>query len=114
GTWNPSGVPSGTDGVTIANGHTVTIDVNADCASLTINSGGTLTSGNFTLRIENGGNFTNNGSFNAGIGEVWLYGSNTMSGTIAFNTIRLLGNIVDFGSSSTINSDLWVYPAGDV
>ncbi len=114
GTWTPSGVPGSTDNVTILNGHTVTVDVTADILSLTINSGGTLTSGNYTLKIENGGNFTNNGIFNAGIGEVWLYGSNTMSGTIAFNTVRLMGNLVNFGPSSTINSDFWIYPTGFV
>ncbi len=47
-TWSPIGVPSSSDNVTIANGHTVTIDVNATCNNLTVGQGssGVLTIGN--------------------------------------------------------------------
>jgi hypothetical protein len=47
-TWSPTGVPSISDNVTIANGHTVTIDVNATCNNLTVGQGvsGVLTIGN--------------------------------------------------------------------
>lgn len=39
GTWTPAGVPSAADNVTIANGHTVTIDVNATCNNLIVGQG---------------------------------------------------------------------------
>ena len=47
-TWSPTGVPSISDNVTIANTHTVTIDMNAVCNNLTIGQGasGVLSIGN--------------------------------------------------------------------
>ena len=47
-TWSPTGVPTGADNVTIANGHTVTINTDAVCNNLTIGQGasGVLTIGN--------------------------------------------------------------------
>lgn len=47
-TWSPTGVPSTADNVTIANNHTVTIDVNAACNNLIIGQGtsGVLSIGN--------------------------------------------------------------------
>src|SRR3990172_3617634 len=63
-TWVGNVVPSASSGVTIANGHTVTVDVDASCTGLTTNSGGTLTMGTGgTLHV--GGNFLNNGTFTA-------------------------------------------------
>ncbi len=38
-TWTPTGVPTSADNVTIANGHVVTIDVNAVCNGLTVGQG---------------------------------------------------------------------------
>jgi hypothetical protein len=47
-TWSPTGVPTGADNVTIANGHTVTINVDAVCNNLTVGQGasGVLSIGN--------------------------------------------------------------------
>lgn len=39
GTWLPSGVPNAGDNVTIANGHTVTINTDATCNNLTVGQG---------------------------------------------------------------------------
>ncbi|MBK7182592.1 MAG: hypothetical protein IPH89_06465 [Bacteroidetes bacterium] len=38
-TWNCGCIPSAADNVTIANGHTVGINVNANCNSLTVGQG---------------------------------------------------------------------------
>ncbi len=47
-TWSPTGVPTAADNVTIANGHTVTINTDALCNNLTIGQGasGVLAIGN--------------------------------------------------------------------
>jgi hypothetical protein len=47
-TWSPTGVPIASDNVTIANGHTVRININAVCNNLTVGQGasGLLTIGN--------------------------------------------------------------------
>ncbi|MES2761523.1 MAG: PKD domain-containing protein [Bacteroidota bacterium] len=47
-TWSPTGVPTISDNVIIANGHTVTVNVNAVCNNLTIGQGtsGVLAIGN--------------------------------------------------------------------
>ncbi len=74
GTWTPSGVPTAADNVTIANGHTVSINATGVCNSLTIGQGAsgvlqytggaarTLTV-NSDITINNGGSFiVNTGS----------------------------------------------------
>ena len=65
GPWSAACSPpsSSASGVTILNGHTVTVDVNSSSPDLTINNGGTLqanttSSVNFTIN----GNITNNGT----------------------------------------------------
>jgi hypothetical protein len=39
-TWNPAGVPTSGDNVSILNGHTVSVDINAVCNNLTVGSTG--------------------------------------------------------------------------
>ncbi len=41
--WTPSGVPTSTNNVTIADGHTIILDINASCNLLTIGTGGSAT-----------------------------------------------------------------------
>ena len=41
--WTPNGVPTSADNVTIANGHTVSIDVNAICSGLFVGQGAATT-----------------------------------------------------------------------
>lgn len=86
--WTPVGVPTFSDNVTIRNGHTITIDVNANCNDLTVGStGGTLIIGNNntsrTLNI--GGNITvtNTGTFRV---------SNTSNTTHLMNFIGKITN----------------------
>lgn len=107
-TWTGScggGVPQAGDNVVIANGHTVTLDVNTPTLNdLTVNLGGTLTnvaantltlsgalnnagtysggSGAVTL----GGNFTNSGSYSAGSATTTLSGYFSNSGTFTADT----------------------------
>ena len=54
-TWTPSGVPSSGDDVIIAPGHMVTVNITAECNTLTINaaavSGGITISGTNTLSV---------------------------------------------------------------
>jgi hypothetical protein len=82
-TWAGGVVPGAADNVTIASGHTVTMNSDFTCTDLTINSGGTLnmffsltTTGNVTVNGTLGGSgapfqfngaatFTNNGSVTA-------------------------------------------------
>ncbi len=71
------------------------------CASeLLINSGATLSGGALTLNVQ--GNWTNNGSFNAGAGTVTLSGSSkSLTGTTTFNNLTVTG-------SCTASSDITV------
>lgn len=53
--WIPNGVPTSSNDVTISNGHTVTLDVNASCNSLNVGTGAGsslfLLSGNTALSL---------------------------------------------------------------
>ncbi|MDQ3846187.1 MAG: hypothetical protein M3342_19590, partial [Bacteroidota bacterium] len=96
-TWSGGVIPGVSDDVIIASGATVTVDVNtAACLNITIN--GTL---NFsgTNNLDVNSNWTNNGTFSAGMGSVTFKGAanNTISGSsaTAFNNI-----IVDKGTDA--------------
>ncbi|WP_280638228.1 T9SS type A sorting domain-containing protein [Hymenobacter sp. 5317J-9] len=83
-TWVGGVVPAATDDVTIAGGATVTLDVAASCASLTVASTGSLlTSTTTAYSLQVAGNVTNNGT-------------------------------LDLSASSTIGSDLRFTGAGSV
>ena len=72
-TWNPGAVPTSTDDVTIPSGATITISGNAVCQNLVIEPGGTLVmTAGATLAVS--GDFTNNGTFDAGTGTVTMNG----------------------------------------
>ncbi|WP_354582287.1 T9SS type A sorting domain-containing protein [Hymenobacter sp. UYP22] len=62
-TWVGGVVPTATDDVTVVGGATVTVDVAASCASLTINSTGSLlTSSTTVYQVQVGGSVLNNGT----------------------------------------------------
>lgn len=92
GTWSPSGVPTSSDNVTIANGHTVTINSNAACNNLTVGQGtsGILQIGsNATARTVT---INNNVTINAG-GQ---FIANTASNTT--HALTISGNITNNGT----------------
>ena len=89
--WTPSGVPTSSDNVTIRNGHTITINSNADCNHLTVGSGGgNLVIGNSntsrTININGNIDITNTGNFSV---------SATSNAT---HSIILKGNITNNGT----------------
>src|ERR1035437_8028700 len=88
-TWVGGVVPAFNDDVTIANGTTVTVDINtATCQNITIV--GTLTF-NAGINLDVNGSWSNGGVFTAGSGSVTFKGAtaNTISGSSssAFNDI---------------------------
>jgi len=88
-TWNCSCIPSLADNVTIANGHTVSINVNANANSLTVGQG---TSG--TLRFTGGTNLTLNVSTNLTVNN----GATFSIANNATHTLNLGGNLTNNGS----------------
>ncbi|RMG81837.1 MAG: hypothetical protein D6707_04105, partial [Bacteroidetes bacterium] len=77
-TWDCGCVPSATDDVTIASGHTVDLRNNTTVNKLTIQSGGMLNCGNNTLTIN--GNLVINGELNNNRKNIFFNGD-TLSGT---------------------------------
>ncbi len=106
-TWSPNGVPTTLDSVVIADGHTVTIDVNAICAKLTVGQG---TSGTLTFdNIAGVRNITINNSLTVATGATFDAGNQNK-----INTIYLGGNstTTNYGigtGSMTINGTLDLY-----
>jgi hypothetical protein len=107
-TWDCNCVPTSAFKVTIQNGHTVNINSqNAYCADLTID--GTLnmnSADSLFLNIY----FTNNGSFNAGIGTVSFTGTNPqlISGTNTFYNLHV-NNVSGVTNTGTINMKNWLH-----
>lgn len=96
-TWSPTGVPSAADNVTIANGHTVTIDANATCNNLSVGQGvsGVLSIGNNTtariitvkgnIVVNSGGAFKVNTASSI-THSITIPGNVTNNGTLNFAT----------------------------
>ncbi len=84
-TWDGNGIPANgcNSVVTIINGVSVNLDVNATVGGMTLNAGSTLTVGSNTLNVCNG--FANNGAVNlSGTGIINVGTANTYN--FAFNT----------------------------
>jgi hypothetical protein len=112
-TW-ADGIP--TVGANVIIGNNVTLDQDANVASLTINNGATFTASDGSkadrkLTIADGGTLTNDGTFTANDGTVVFAGSGTVAGSVTFNDVEINGG-VDFGNSSTIDGILTVKSNG--
>ncbi|POS02445.1 putative secreted protein (Por secretion system target) [Flavobacterium croceum DSM 17960] len=106
-TWNKGTVPTCSDPVTIASGHTVTVNSAANVAkNLTINSGATLavTSGDLTVGCTlNNNPLTNNGTLTVSGGVLNINGNLMNNAGSTFNQSG--GNInVDGSDGTTANS----------
>jgi hypothetical protein len=103
-TWSPSGAPSCSDIVTIASGHTVTVNTAGNnAAGVTINSGGTLinASGSLTVGcISNNAIFANNGTNTVSGGTLTVNGNVIHKSVSTFNQNG--GNIVVDGNASGV------------
>ena len=103
GTWNIGAVPTANDLVTVATGHTVTVDNAAATGfNLTVQTGATLVNTSGTLTVN--GLFTNNGTFtNNG-------GTTNVVGNLAATT----GSVVTgFGGSGYVVGDVVDVTAGN-
>ncbi|MDO7846399.1 T9SS type A sorting domain-containing protein [Hymenobacter sp. M29] len=91
-TWVGGVVPTATDDVTIVGGATVTLDVAAACASLTVASAGSLLNSATTAYVlQVGGNVTNNGTLD-------LSASSTIGSDLRFTGA---GNATFSGTGTT-------------
>ncbi|MGZ4158679.1 MAG: hypothetical protein ACXVED_16500, partial [Bacteroidia bacterium] len=81
--WIPNGIPTGTDNVTIAAGHTITLNTAGVCNNLTIN--GTLKGLSMSLTVK--GNYINNGlETGSGVMSFINSGAFTISGAGTFSS----------------------------
>ncbi|MFW5663557.1 MAG: G8 domain-containing protein, partial [bacterium] len=115
-TWD-DGVPVEGEHVFIKDGHTVTLNTNAQVNSLTIESGGTLiVPGAQVLTIGPDGSFVNNGVFDAGEGTVIIRGTSSTGGTTAteFNNITVDGINVSLDFAATKVNGILELKGGNV
>jgi uncharacterized repeat protein (TIGR01451 family) len=112
GTWSPAGVPGSGDAVTIAAGHTVTIDTAASAFSVTVAGTGILQYEQTTARtltvasnvnVQAGGTFRSNPAGTVTTHNLSLAGSLTNDGTLDFSTnADTAGAIITFtGTANT-------------
>lgn len=107
-------VPTASDEVTIAAGATVTIDVAASCAALTIaNTASLLTSTTTPYQLQVAGSITNNGTLdlsNANFTMLGQLGSPTVNGLLhisagTYNIGTASGNSLGFGAGAVYNQE---------
>ncbi|MFN7012977.1 MAG: beta strand repeat-containing protein, partial [Bacteroidia bacterium] len=93
-TWSPAGIPSSTDNVTIADGHTITIDATATatCNNLTVGQG---TSGNLIFNSTAARTITVGGNLSIASGGTFQSAS---SGSVTTHALSIAGNITNNGT----------------
>jgi hypothetical protein len=92
-TWSSGTVPTNVDNVTIANGHTVTIDVTAAaCASLTVGQG---VSGILQFSVTTARTLTVGGDVTIAAGGTF---QSATSGTVTTHVLSLSGNLTNNGT----------------
>ncbi|MES2680612.1 MAG: T9SS type A sorting domain-containing protein [Bacteroidota bacterium] len=91
GTWSPSGVPTAADNVTIANGHVVSINVDAQCNNLIVGQGSAT-----TLRFNGGTARTLNVNNNITVNSAAIFNVNTSSNQT--HALIVEGDLVNNGS----------------
>lgn len=107
--WSENAVPTASDDVVIASGHTVSFDGVLTMRNLTINAGGTVTDVGQPVTIT--GDFNVNGIY-AGIGEIRLTGSgSTIGGT---GMITNTNNLVIEGNKIILATAQLSKTAGDL
>ncbi|MBN8696282.1 MAG: PKD domain-containing protein [Bacteroidetes bacterium] len=92
GSWTPAGVPTASDNVTIRNGHTITVNTDAFCNTLTVGEG---TSG--ILRVGNNNtvrNITVNSNITINAGATF----DVTTGSNATHLLTLKGNLTNNGT----------------
>lgn len=103
-TWNKGVVPSCADAIQIMNGHNVTVSTAAaNCASLTISAGGTLTMAANTLIVgctNNNSTLANNGTLTVTGGTLNINGNLVVSAGATFNQSG--GAIVEDGNAAGV------------
>ncbi len=117
-TWTPAvGFPGSGNNVLIKDGHTVSLGQDVSVASISIENGGTLNCGTYTITIDNGGAISNSGTFDAGTGKVIFdtgAATSTIStGNIIFNNVDLFCP-VNFGSNTEVSGILSINSNGYV
>lgn len=90
-TWSPTGVPTAADNVTIANGHTVSIDASGQCNNLIIGQGA---SGNLRFTTNTNRTLTVNNNITVNAGGIFT----TLGSSTATHVVSLQGNMVNTGT----------------
>lgn len=112
GTWTPVGVPTAGDNVTIANGHTVTIDVAAVCNKLTVGQGisGRLQFTGITPR-----SITVNDSIKINVGGAFFVNpTSTVTHTATFKNHIINNGEINFATGATSLCNLSLTKNGDI
>ncbi len=105
--------------IAVSSGSTLTLAGSADpirFATITINSGGTLSvgAGNETILLPTGGTWTNNGAFTEGTGTVKFAGTGTISSAETFyNLTSNTTGVLAINENTTVTGAFTVDASGD-
>lgn len=115
-TWDLT-IPGSANQVYILEGHTVTLNTNADVGSITIMPGATLmVAGDYRLTIAPGGAFVNQGTFYADTGAVVMNTASSTKGSILteFYNMEVVGIDVVLDNATTMINGVFELKSGSV